>query len=798
MARIARVVLQKASPLYDKPYDYLVPTEVHLTAGCRVTVPFGRGNATRLAMVIEMLDGDTEKLKQIKQIIDKEPLLGMEGLSLVTWIRETTYCNYYDAVSVQLPPAIGIKVSVGLSPIKGLDGEELSVEGQRLYSHLLTRRTLTDENIALAAVGLDPAHMAAQELVEKGFATRQQLIKKKIMDERAVMARIVGELSAPSEKQQRVINLLNSIGTASVKEICYFCGVTKSVIDTLRKHNIIELYEEIITKPMAVLEPTDIEDIILSPVQQQAFDEFFPTLETGGTTLLHGVTGSGKTQVFLRLIEETLKNNRQALVLIPEISLTPQTVGRFTQRFGSRVAVINSSLSMTERLDQFNHIKNGDCDIVVGTRSAVFAPLNNIGLIVIDEEQEHTYHSESSPRYHAKSVAQVRAKFHKAPILLCSATPCVESYYFATTGRYNLSTINQRYSKNPLPNVEIIDLNNSQLANGSTIITEQLAIELLYNLEHQEQSILLLNRRGYSNMLKCSGCGEVLKCPHCSVSMTYHSKNNRLMCHCCGYSIVSPKKCPSCENEMMRLVGAGTQKCEEELKILFPQARILRMDADSTMSRFAHQKGFDAFARGEFDIMLGTQMVAKGLDFPNVTLVGIISADQSLYTEDFRGFERTFSLITQAVGRGGRANKVGRAVIQTYSPDNNTLLLSTTQDYCNFYKEEIGFRRVGLYPPYCDLVSVIFSNEKEYDAVCAAQNFAQFFVETAKTKYEGQAIRVLGPAEDMPYKTFNKYRVKILIKCRKNAGFYALLRECYEHHYKSNSSTQISIDMFYE
>ena len=799
MALVAQVVLQNAAPQYDKPYDYLVG-ELSVSAGCRVTVPFGRSNAGRLGMVLSVTEGDATGKKQIKQCIDAEPLLSSEGLLLVSRLRESTFCSWYDAVACQIPPGAGVKLAVGLTVVPGLDAELLSSDAQRLYAHLLTKKRLCDRTVALAEAGLTLYSPAAEELLQQGFATAEQLVKKKIADKRTVMARLVGEAEAATEKQQRVLDLLAQFETLSVSELCYFAAVTKSVVETLVKKGVVELYEQL--TPPAI--PEDAEPaqnqspIQLSGEQQKAFDQILPTLGTSRTTLLYGVTGSGKTQVFLRLIQETIARGRQAIVLIPEISLTDQTIARFAERFGSRAVLLHSSLSVGERQRQFARIRRGDCDVVVGTRLAIFAPLERLGLIVIDEEQEHTYHSEMPPKYHAKSVAQWRARHHNCPVLLCSATPSVESYYKATTDSYNLAIINERYSKNALPDVTIIDMAAAPAATDAPVFSQQLCEELLYNLAHQEQSILLLNRRGYSTRLRCSSCAEIVKCPHCSVAMTYHAKNGKLCCHSCGHITDEPTRCPICQSAMLRYAGYGTQQAEEQLKKLLPDARILRMDADTTLSRTAYARGFSAFAKGEYDIMLGTQMVAKGLDFPRVTLVGVLAADQSLYAEDFRGYERTFSLITQAVGRCGRADLAGRAIIQTYSPENAVLRLAAKQDYPAFFAEEIAFRRVALYPPFCDFVSIQLSSEQEQEAITFADGFAAFFYKTAKEQYPGLALRLLGPAEDTPYRVAGRYRVRLLLKCRHSRPLLELLWQCHAAHYRQSSPCRLSIDLFYE
>ncbi|MEA5136952.1 MAG: primosomal protein N' [Candidatus Fimivivens sp.] len=810
---IARVVIDKAAYAYDKEYDYLLPDTICARAGCRVLVPFGTGNRTRIGLVLSVLEPQRElstRLKAVHSLLDTAPLLDEEGLLLLAAVRTATFCTWFEALRVLIPPGMGLKVNMGLSPVreKHIKTEHLSPEAQQLYTLLVARRGITPEDKALSALGLSSRTACIEELTAANLVTRSRLIKKRIADERAVMARLVIEEATESEsrkytpKQQAVVNLLEQIGCASVRELCYFAGATRAVVDRMQKQGVLELFEEVTPRRTAdkTQAITDTVPIILSEQQQRAFE----TLRALGhkneftTSLLHGVTGSGKTQVFLRLIEDVLARGRQAMVLIPEISLTPQTVSKFSARFGPRVAVLHSSLSMTERLDEWQRIREGKADIVVGTRSAVFAPLHNIGLIVIDEEQEHTYHSESSPRYHARDIARLRGKTHNAQVLLCSATPSVESYYNAVNGRYHLVELSERYSGNLLPDVLTVDMREVPLNALSTTLSEELCEQIRETLERGEQSILLLNRRGYNTMVKCSSCGEVARCPHCSIPLTFHAANRRLVCHYCGYSRAETVPCDNCKSAMLRYTGVGTQRIEEELKALFPPARILRMDMDTTMSRFAHQRAFEAFVKGDYDIMVGTQMVAKGLDFPNVTLVGVLAADQSLYGEDFRSFERTFSLITQVVGRCGRAQKPGRAVIQTFTPENRILALAAAQDYKAFYSEEIAYRRVGLYPPFCDIVCVVFWAEKERIAVESAKAYSRQFIEAAKENFADLPIRLLGPSECRPYRVAGRYRCRLLVKCRGGKRTRALFAQMLAWYYQQKNTAAITLDFYYD
>ncbi len=810
-----RVAVEKATYAYDKEYDYLLPETICAKAGCRVLVPFGAGDRTRIGLVLAVYAREgtpPARLKAVHTLLDAAPLLDDEGLFLLSAVRTATFCTWFEALRVLVPPGLGVKINMGLMAAHDKQQEGtaagLSPEAQQLYVLLAARRKIMPEDKALAALGLSAGAACVQELLAAGLAVRSRLIKKRVADERAVMARLAeADATTPQKtkhtpKQQAVISLLEQVGCASVRELGYFAGATRAVIDRMQKQGLIELFEELTPRKTADKPQTalDTAPIILSQAQQQAFDTLcaLGTENEFTTSLLHGVTGSGKTQVFLRLIEDVLARGRQAMVLIPEISLTPQTVAKFNARFGARVAVLHSSLSMTERLDEWQRIREGKADIVVGTRSAVFAPLKNIGLIVIDEEQEHTYHSESAPRYHARDIARLRGKTHCAQVLLCSATPSVESYYNAVNGRYHLVSLGERYSSNPLPDVLTVDMRSAQVSAVSSTLSEELCEQIRETVERREQVILLLNRRGYNTLVKCSSCGEAARCPHCSIPLTYHAANHRLVCHYCGYSRAENAPCDHCKSAMLRYTGVGTQRIEEELRTLFSPARILRMDMDTTMSRFAHQRGFEAFARGDYDIMIGTQMVAKGLDFPNVTLVGVLTADQSLYGEDFRSFERTFSLITQVVGRCGRAEKPGRAIIQTFTPENRILALAAAQDYKAFYAEEISYRRVGLYPPFCDIVCVVFWAEKEAAAVESAKAYSGQFIALAKQSYAELPIRLLGPAECRPYRVAGRYRCRLLVKCRGGKRMRGLFAEMREWYHQQKNTAAVTLDFYYD
>ncbi|MBQ4155637.1 MAG: primosomal protein N', partial [Clostridia bacterium] len=494
----------------------------------------------------------------------------------------------------------------------------------------------------------------------------------------------------------------------------------------------------------------------------------------GKTGLLFGVTGSGKTQVFLRAIDECLNNGKNAIVMVPEIALTPQTMSIFSRRYGKKIAIFHSAMSLGARTDEWKRVSKGEAKIAIGTRSAVFAPMKNIGLIIMDEEQEHTYKSESSPRFHARDVARFRSKYHNCLFLMASATPSVETYSLAKSGFFSLYTLKNRYGSVTLPTVKTANMKEQYKKGNFGIFSDTLIDDLSKTIENKKQAIILLNRRGYQVVVSCTNCGEVRQCPNCSISMTYHTANNRMMCHYCGYSEEYTDKCKVCGESNVRLSGFGTQKAQEELSAIFPNMRILRMDADTTMTRNSHEEKLNAFKSGEYDVMIGTQMVAKGLDFPNVTLVGVLNADQLLYGNDFRGYEKTFSLLTQVIGRSGRSQE-GTAVVQTIAPDNEIITLSASQDYEQFYETEILQRKILKYPPYCDLCVIGFSGASRENTVEIANLFFDKFKERVENEYKDLKVIILGPSPCNIPKINNKYRYRLIIKCKNNKKFRDLI-----------------------
>lgn len=636
---------------------------------------------------------------------------------------------------------------------------------------------LRPEQLSRKLPWLSKAPHFLEEMEQKGLIVRTEIPLRQIGDATQKMVRLT-DRELPQKltpKQQAVLSLLEEGKQVSLKELCYFTGVTPAVVQTLVRRGAVELFDqEIFRNPYAdgCSAPTS-GCFTLSEDQEHAFQELLSKYRQGKpfASLLYGVTGSGKTSVFLRLADEVRRDGRDVIVMVPEISLTPQTVAHFHNRYGKDVAVFHSGLTLAERMDEWKRVKNGEAHIAVGTRSAVFAPLSRIGLIILDEEQEYTYKSESSPRYHARDVAKFRSVQHQALLLLCSATPSVESYYAAEKGQYSLVTLPSRYGTASLPEVQIVDMNQEMEEGNTTVLSRSLCEALRENLERKQQAILLLNRRGYHTFVSCRACGEPLLCPNCSISLTYHADNERLVCHYCGYSSPMPQECPHCHEQRLYSSGSGTQRAEEQLSALFPQARVLRLDADAAMSRFSYEEKLSRFAAGEYDLIVGTQMVAKGLDFENVTLAAVLSADQTLYSDDFRSYEHAFSLLTQVVGRSGRGRYTGKAMIQTYTPENPIFQMAASQDYLSFYREEIALRQAMLYPPFVDICMVGFSGQQQEKVHQASLFFLQLLQKLAAQEYASLPMRVLKPTPAAVVKVNGKYRYKILIKCRNSKMF---------------------------
>ncbi len=773
---------------FDASYSYKIPLELENKAvpGARVMVPFGNGNLKKQGLILSvkpLLQAENGmKLKSISAVLDETPLFTDEMLQLVTRLKETTFCTLYEGARAMLPAGIGLNYVVSYMAQITDDINKLNDEEKRVYEYLKDGCKYIKSTKILKDLGLDASSKILEKMEKQGYLVSNVDAKRKtgdltIKNVRLAIPETEAEelLSVLTPKQKSVTMLLRDIGGASVKEVCYFTGVTPAVITTLEKKGVVELFDsEIYRKPRYDMNKKAVTPPQLTSSQNKAYEKLLSDYkkESGAVSLLFGVTGSGKTQVFLKLIEEVISDGKGVIVMVPEIALTPQTLGIFYSHFGDKVAVFHSALSAGERIDEWKRVKKGEAKIAIGTRSAVFAPFDNLGLIVMDEEQEHTYKSEMSPRYHARDVAKFRCAYNNALLVLASATPSIESYTNAVNGRYGLVELHERYGKAVLPEVITVDVSQTKGA-----ISNELYEALEECLDNKQQAILLMNRRGFNTFASCSACKSVLSCPNCSISLTYHSANRRLMCHYCGYSRDYTDVCPECGEKTVNYGGVGTQRIEDELERIFPGARILRMDADTTMARYSYQDKLTSFANGEYDILLGTQMVAKGLDFPRVTLVGVISIDQQLYNDDFRSSEKAFDLLTQVIGRSGRGDYKGKAYIQTVLPDNDIIELSAAQDYESFYKTESIIRKSMVYPPFCDICSVTFSSEQYNTSFKSAKNFLEMLKTAVTEEYKDVKINVLGPIQPRVNKISNKYRNVITIKCKNNKRFRQMMSD---------------------
>lgn len=730
---IATVAVERTFFNLDSDYDYAVPPALadRVRPGVAVEVPFGSGNRLRRGIVLQVFVGINPALKDIARVCDYGTELDESQIRLARWMKSRYFCTTYECLLQMLPRGFG----------------KIGVAGVRM----------------------------AELTVSRGE-----------------------ELPRLTPKQQSVADLLLDIGSATVEEIKTLCGVGDGVLKNMEKCGVLRFFKkEKYRNPYADLPAAPkAAEIELSAEQTKAYHTLSAMLDgDGGSALLYGVTGSGKTQVYMRLIDRALQQGKDTIVLVPEIGLTPQVLGLFHQRYGRQVAVLHSGLSIGERNDEYRRADRGEAKIVLGTRSAVFAPLHTLGLIIMDEEQELTYKSERTPRYHARDIARYRAGESGALFVMASATPSIESYAAAKAGKYTLCSLEHRFGNAALPQVCTVDMKGELHAGHRSPLSRTLQKQIQSNLDAGKQTILLMNRRGYNTFIACNDCGHVITCPNCSISLTYHSYSNRLMCHYCGYSKPLDNTCPECGSHAVRYSGFGTQRIEDELQALFPAARILRMDADTTAGKFSHQKLFDAFAAHEYDILVGTQMVAKGLDFDDVTLVGVVNADNALYDENYLSHERAFDLITQVVGRSGRRDATGTAVIQTIDPCNPVIDLAARQDYPAFFETEYALRRILTYPPFCDIYGVFFVSEDENAAALAAKAFFDTLV--LENKEQQQKLIVLGPSPARISKISNTYRYRLAIKCKNSKSVRNLLMQVLKATVKMKElrKVQISIDL---
>ena len=784
---IARVAVEKALYHFDKLYSYLVPSKFLSRAqvGARVVVPFGKGNRKSVGIIFALdNESDVEKIKPIASFPDSEPIADRRVCDMAVWLKENTFCTLFDAVKAQLPAGVNIRMIAEYCLARQPDDAEREgfTADERTVVRCLSNCEAPVSRERLSEIlGVDSETVVAP-LVARGIVYRSDEAVRNIGDASVKVVTLTDDEAALEEyfsvrrspQQTRTVDFLKEVRTASVREALYFSGVTLGVIKTLEKHGILTVYDEETYRRPKRSSSDAKQDVELTDEQKKVCEGLYSLYleDKPAAALLYGVTGSGKTRVYIELIRRALDRGDNCIVMVPEIALTPQTASLFFSIFGDKVAIIHSGLSMGERFDEWKRIRRGEAKIALGTRSAVFAPFSKVGLIIIDEEQESTYKSESTPRYHARDAAKFIAAKDKALLLLGSATPSVETFYFAQNGRYSFFNLPTRYSSAGLPHVTVCDVAEND---KSGVIGRTLSCEIQKNIDEGEKTILLHNRRGYNTFVACESCRTVYTCPNCSVSMTYHSANRRLMCHYCGYSSSTDIVCRVCGGTRMRFSGFGTQRVVDEIASKFPQAKVLRMDADTTAQKNGHDKILSEFANGGYDILLGTQMVAKGLDFPEVTLVGVISADQTLYTDDFRAFERAFTLLTQVAGRSGRGEKQGRALIQTFTPENPIFEEAAKQDYDAFFAEEIERRRILTYPPFCDMCEITFSGMQESRVKDAAKDFFESLKAHCVDEYSEMPLKVLNPSPATVHKLGSRYYYRLIMKCRADRLFKSFI-----------------------
>ena len=800
---VVKVAVENTAYSFDMLFEYSVPDFLFsdVVPGKRVLVPFGNSSKKRIGIVFskDIIQETSKKLKKVDSVIDSEPLLTREMLKTANYIHDMCFCTYFDACKLFLPYGLLMSVNMLYAVNPEFSGEISDETEKTIYDYLVNKRNFVNSDLIVSSCGLKNISFL-DKMVDKSILLKNVDAQRKMNDATIKMVELIvdpdsAEIDNLTKKQKEIVNILSDVGTVSVKELCYFTGFSSAVISALENKKIIRVFEdEIFRKPYDYDENGEITDILLSEEQTQAYEGLLGLFNEDKPkgALLFGVTGSGKTQVYLKLIDDALKTDWGIIVMIPEISLTPQMLSLFYSRYGDKVAVFHSALSLGQRLDEWKRVKNGDAHIAIGTRSAVFAPFDDVGLIIIDEEQEHTYKSEMSPRYNAKDVARYRVGCHNGLLVLSSATPSIDTYTKAKNGSYSLFKLENRYGNAVLPEVQTINT-TYQSDMFMENISKHLAEELKSNYENGKQSILLLNRRGYNTYAHCTECGTVATCPNCSISLTYHIKNGRLMCHYCGYSVPFSTKCSNCNNDTVKFSGTGTQKLEEELSQIVPEARILRMDTDTTSSRYSFEKNFNSFGNGEYDILVGTQMVAKGLNFPDVTLVGVLNIDQMLFNDDYKSGERAFDLITQVVGRSGRGVSPGKAYIQTSFPDSEIVTMAKEQDYESFFDVELPMRKSMIYPPFCDICVIGFTSGVEYATKKASVDFLNQLKKIHSKNYKNNDIIVLGPVAPRVSKLGGKFRERIIIKCKNSPDFRKMISELLKQFAQDKKNDNVSI-----
>ena len=788
---VAKIAVSAATFAIDKPYSYLIPEEMVLQPGQRVTVPFGRGNRRAEGVVLSVEAGSADGLKTVEKCLDEAPVVSQQMLRLAAFVRERYFCTFYEAIRAMLPAGLWFQTKATFSLTDDLSWKEKTIKnaGARSILELLENMGGQAEEEKLRAVTADEDafHAAVQYLLRKKWIMAHSEHLRRLNDK---TERIATLASSPEEAmeyashrpksaamQRAVLELMCSIGSVSVKELCYFTGASTATVNRLEKLGYITLSERPVLRCREI-RPAKLDGpLILDEDQSAAFEGLNEQRKADmpGIALLYGVTGSGKTSVYIKLIQECLRDGKSAMLLVPEIALTPRLLGIMAAYFGETVAVLHSSLSAGERYDQWKRVRSGDAKLIVGTRSAVFAPAVDLGLIIMDEEQEHSYKSENSPRYDAREVAIWRGSKEKALVLLGSATPAVETMYRAKTGIYRLYTLEKRFGGRKLPEVTIVDMHEELKQGNDLTFSHELQDAICDAHDMDKQTIILLNRRGASRALVCVDCRETPECPRCAVRLTYHSANNRLMCHYCGFSQPVPQRCPRCDGPL-KTIGTGTQKVQQELHDLYPDLESDRMDADTVSATNTHEKILERFQKNRTPVLIGTQMVAKGLNLPDVTLVGVMDAELSLYNSSYRAAETTFNMLTQVVGRAGRGDTPGRAIIQTVVPEHQVIKLAAAQDYDSFYDLEVRLRKVQNDPPFGDLATITFIGEEETAVLRGAAKFRDSLIACLKDdSYAQEICTVLGPAPCAVPKINYNFRYRLTLRCRMSRNLRLLI-----------------------
>ena len=815
MAGEAKVYILDIPYHADKAYSYYIPDAVasQICPGAIVEVPFGRGNRRMTGIVDEIVMGEVPmSTKPITSVISPYPILDEEQLGLCRFVREYTLCTFSEALKAIVPAAAMSRVITYYKAVpekaNAPYSASLTERARRVLDIAKTKTRFSNQTIQ-SELDFDVSGTVYQ-LEKQGYIEKITEIKGQAATKKKIIYSLADEISTDSEdisaqvkklrgvNKQKVFAFVAENSPSSLGEIAEATDIkaaaVKNAADSLEKYGLLTSCEEDEYRNHYAAESygdadTPVQKPVLNEEQTKAADKIIELCDCGkpAAALLHGVTGSGKTSVIMAAIDHVLDSGRGVIMMVPEIALTPQTVGIFTRRYGGDIAVIHSGLSAGERYDAWRRIKDGLARVVVGTRSAVFAPLSNIGLIVIDEEHEYTYKSDTNPKYKAHDIARKRCADHNAVMLLSSATPSVTSYYKAESGVYTLIELTERYGNMPLPAVDIVDMRGEAAEGNISPVSSVLEKRLREDKANGNQSILFLNRRGYNNYVSCRSCGKSIKCPNCSVTLTYHAKSMHklpdaqgeeyeksrreggyLVCHICGYRCSVPEKCPECGKDHFLFMGCGTQKAEDDIASMFPDLRILRMDYDTTQAKFSHEEILDKFRRGQADVLLGTQMVTKGHDFPRVATVGVLSADNSLALDDYRAGERTFAMLTQVIGRAGRGNVPGKAIIQTYNPESDVILRAASQDYKSFYKSEIRLRKALCFPPFCDIAVITLSSADEGYLGMMTNLMFDRIKEHIRDDYHDIPMMLFGPFEAPLYRVQNMYRMRFVIKCRLN------------------------------